>query len=280
MLSNFSYVKPDSLAEAIRQLGTAGSAGPRRWNRPARLPSRPRLRGEPRGEPLRDSPRSAGSRRRREAASGLGRSRRSPRWRRATAVKERYGGAGPGSRCGGQPAAAQPGDHRRQPLPAPALLVLPRGVPLRTQGRATPATRCRVRTSTTASSARGACVIVHPSDTAPALVALGARVRIAGPGGAPASSRSGSSSCCRTRTSRRENGARARGDRHRDRSFRRRSAGQRSLYRKVRGRGVVGFRAGEPRRGPDDEGRPGVGPAGARRRRADPVARRVGREGS
>jgi xanthine dehydrogenase YagS FAD-binding subunit len=29
----------------------------------------------------------------------------------------------------------------------------------------------------------GACCIVHPSDTAPALVALGARVRIAGPGG-------------------------------------------------------------------------------------------------
>ena len=29
----------------------------------------------------------------------------------------------------------------------------------------------------------GACVVVHPSDTAPALVALGARVRIAGPGG-------------------------------------------------------------------------------------------------
>ncbi len=28
----------------------------------------------------------------------------------------------------------------------------------------------------------GACVIVHPSDTAPALIALGARVRIAGPG--------------------------------------------------------------------------------------------------
>lgn len=29
----------------------------------------------------------------------------------------------------------------------------------------------------------GACVFVHPSDTAPALIALGARVRIAGPGG-------------------------------------------------------------------------------------------------
>ena len=27
------------------------------------------------------------------------------------------------------------------------------------------------------------CYIVHPSDTAPALIALGARVRIAGPGG-------------------------------------------------------------------------------------------------
>jgi xanthine dehydrogenase YagS FAD-binding subunit len=29
----------------------------------------------------------------------------------------------------------------------------------------------------------GACVMVHPSDTAPALMALGARVRVAGPGG-------------------------------------------------------------------------------------------------
>ena len=92
------------------------------------------------------------------------------------------------------------------------------------------------------------CFIVHPSDTAPALVALGASVRIQGPKGL-ASCRSRSSSSSRKGRHTRETVARRRRDGHRGPPARRRSRARRALPQGARAR-VVGLRAGRRRRSP------------------------------
>ena len=80
-------------------------------------------------------------------------------------------------------AAAQRRHRRRQPLPAHALLVLPRASSgTAGSAAATPATR---RSATTASttSQPGDCISAHPSDLAPALAACGAIGARRGPDG-------------------------------------------------------------------------------------------------
>ena len=71
-------------------------------------------------------------------------------------INEQLPGPGAGRGGGGQPAAAQPGDDRRQHLPAAALLVLPRRLPLPAQGWGHVLRAARARTSTTRSSAANA----------------------------------------------------------------------------------------------------------------------------
>ena len=88
----------------------------------------------------------------------------------------------------------------------------------------------------------GACFIVHPSDTAPALMALGARVRIAGPGAQPHGARVESFFVLpERRTSRRRRVLEQERDRHRDPPAGRRSPDSASSYRKVRARGSWDF---------------------------------------
>jgi len=181
MLSNFSYVKPDSLAEAIRQLGTAGArvhAGGTdllgclrdhvfEASRVVSLSKLTALRGiaEAPGGGLRIGALTTLS----EVSS-------------STAVKERYGAL---AQAAG--AAASP-QLRSQGTIGGNLCQRPRCWYFRGEFH------CARKGGDTCYAMQGenqyhcifgagACVIVHPSDTAPALLALGARVQIAGPGG-------------------------------------------------------------------------------------------------
>ena len=116
------------------------------------------------------------------------------RGRREPARARALHGPRRGRGAGREPAAPQPGHARRQPLPAAALLVLPRRLPLPAQGRRH-LLRAAGENQYHAIFGGGPCFIVHPSDTAPALMALEALAHVVGPGAA-ARSRSSASSCC------------------------------------------------------------------------------------
>ena len=201
MLRTFAYVRPGSVSEALKQLEERRGADPRRRHRPARLSARRGVRGPEARQPRED---------RRAPRHDRGARRRAAHWRADHGRRDRrppgHRGEVRGARAGGvvgrQPAAAQPGHHWRQPVPAAALLVLPRRLRTARARAARCATPSAARTSTTASSAAAPASIVHPSDTAPALIALDAKVRLVGPKGARVDARSSSSSCCPRRTRR------------------------------------------------------------------------------
>ncbi len=181
MLPSFRYVRPRTVAEAVKALCRAGRARPRRRHRPRRLPARRRLRREGRRQPL--GPRRAEGDLRDE---------------------------------GRRPAHRRPRDARRD-RPAPGIA---KGWPALAQGAAAAASpqlrnqgtlggnlcqrpRCwyfrgdfdcarkggeicyAVEGENTYHAIFGGsgCFIVHPSDTASPLVALQATVKVAGPKG-------------------------------------------------------------------------------------------------
>ena len=134
MLETFAYVRPGTRQRGGEAARRAGRARARRRHRPRRLPARRVF----------------------EAATvvSLTKTRRTARHHRGRRRRLRIGalttiaeiaahpvdqgevpGAGAGGLAGGEPAAAQPGHHRRQPLPAAALLVLPRRLRVHAEGR-------------------------------------------------------------------------------------------------------------------------------------------------
>ena len=86
------------------------------------------------------------------------------------------------------PAAAQHGQHRREPVAAHPLLVLPRRRHAVQQARARAAAAPRITGANRMHAILGtsdSCVATHASDVAVALVALDARMRLAGADGDP-----------------------------------------------------------------------------------------------
>ena len=270
MLRTFAYVRPASVSEALKQLEDRGARihaggtdllgclrdgvferGNGRQPRAARRTAR-----HHRGARRRTAPRRA---------------RHDRRDRRAPGDRREVRGARPGGLRGGQPAAPQPGHHRRQPVPAAAVLVLPRRLRTARGRAATRATPSAARTSTTASSAAApasSCTRrTRRRRSSPSTPRCGSPVRRA-----PASSRSSSSSCCPRRTRRgRPCSSRARWCSEvlvpaaSGRADERVPEGARAR--------VVGLRHGRPGARRDDEGRQGR--RRARRalgRRADAVA--------
>ena len=147
--------------------------------------------------------------------------------------------AGAGRLARRQPAAAQPGHARRQPVPAAAVLVLPRRIPLQAQGRRH-LLRHRRRRSLSRDLRRGiGCYVVHPSDTAPALVRARREHPRAGRPRQPA--RAGRRVLRRTRHGRDPRDRGERGELVTEILLPAPRPGTTSTYRKVRARGAWDF---------------------------------------
>ena len=90
----------------------------------------------------------------------------------------------PGSSSSRDDTAQEYGNSGRQPLPETTMFVLQAGaLPLLQKRRRQMLRRCRGTSLDHSIMEKGKCVMAHPSDMAPALMALKARAVIAGPEG-------------------------------------------------------------------------------------------------
>ena len=151
MLPSFAYVRPTSVDEAARAAGGARRARPR-----AAAPTcsaacaTASSRADTRRQPRRRSHELRGIAATADGGLRIGALTTIAEIAAHPTIAERYRALAAGGRRRRQPAAAQPGHARRQPVPAAALLVLPRRLPLRAQGRRHVLRRRRREPATTA----------------------------------------------------------------------------------------------------------------------------------